>query len=108
MHGYTVYLDGFTKYIASRTFNVRHYRGFLASQCIQQTGFTRVRFTDDHGMDAFAHNASLLCFGQGFRQLCFKLSKVSGYIFIGQKIDFFFGKINRGLYIYAQGDQPRF
>ena len=104
VNGHAVQCDLFAHRVARGAGNIGHNRHIVARQSIEQAGFAHIRRTHQHHAHTVAQNRTLPCIGQNVRQLCLQRVQFAFRIGRFQKIDVFFGKIQRGFHQHPQRD----
>ena len=105
VHGHAVERDLFAHGVAGGAGNVGNDGDVVAGQRVEQAGFAHIGRAHQHHIHPFAQNRALLGAGEHSVQLRLQGFELAFGIGRFEKIDVFFGKIERGFHQHAQGNQ---
>ncbi|MNI24361.1 hypothetical protein D3C73_779780 [compost metagenome] len=104
MQWHAIYMDFLHHFVARGARNRGDDSDVVARQGVQQTGFTHVGLASQNHVQTLAQDDPLACLRDQPRQVSGKCIKRGPGLILFQKIDLFFGEIQRCLDQHAQVD----
>ncbi len=97
--------DAFAQYVARGAGDIGDDGAIAACKCIEQAGLARVGATDNRYAQTVIESHAALGLAQQVVEFGAQGRQLLRYRGVGEKIDFFFGKIDRRFDVYAQCNQ---
>ena len=104
VHGHAIHGNHFAHGVARGAGDVGNYRDVIARQSIEQAGFAHIGRAHQHHLHAFTQNRALLRLRHHAVELFADVLQFAFGIGGLEKINVFFGEVERGFHQHAQGN----